>query len=216
VPKISEKTRESRRQHILSSAWKCFSSNGFHATSMDDVIAASGMSSTTVYRYFRSKDDLIGVTADEGLARVRDIFVGILERRPCPPPVETLTLLVSEVEVRISNPDFDMTRIAMQTWSESLRDPDLHKRAQAQYLETLDRITELAEQWRADGHLSSDADPGSIALTLFSLMHGLIVMQHLVQGVVAETLHRGLASLGLAVAAEPLPSTDESKQADSE
>jgi AcrR family transcriptional regulator len=214
VPRISDKTRESRRQHILASAWKCFSRNGFHATSMDDVIEASGMSSTTVYRYFRSKDDLIGATADEGLARVRDIFVRVLEQRPCPPPAQTLTLLVGELETRVSNPDYDMTRIALQTWSESLRDPDLRKRAQALYVETLDRITELAERWRADGHLPSGADPRSIAAALFSLMHGLIVMHHLVRDVTAQTLRDGLAGLGAAIAPEPALSTPERTQAD--
>lgn len=167
---------------------------------MDQIIAATGMSSSAVYGYFRSKDDLIDATADEGLARVRDIFVRVLEQRPCPPPAETLTLLVGELETRVSNPDYDMTRIALQTWSESLRDPDLHKRAKALYVETLGRITDLAQQWRADGHLPSGADPAAVAATLFSLMHGLIVMHHLVHDVAATALRDGLAGLGLAVA----------------
>jgi AcrR family transcriptional regulator len=203
VPRISDRTRETRRQHILASAWKCFSRNGFHATSMDDVIEASGMSSTTVYRYFRSKDDLISSTTDEGLARVRGIFVRVLEQDPCPPPAETLDLLVGELENRFANPDYDMSRIALQTWSESLRDTGLHSRAQALYLETLDRITELSEHWRTDGHLPSDVDPRAVATTLFSLMHGLIVMHHLVHDVAAQTLRSGLAGLGAAVVAPP-------------
>jgi AcrR family transcriptional regulator len=181
---------------------------------MDDVIEASGMSSTTVYRYFGSKDDLIDATADEGLAGVRDIFVRVLEQRPCPSPAQTLTLLVGELEARVSNPDYDMTRIALQTWSESLRDPDLRKRAQALYVETLDRITELAERWRADGHLPSGADPRAIAATVFCLMHGLIVMHHLVVDVTGRTLRDGLAGLGVAVASEPALSGPERKQAD--
>jgi AcrR family transcriptional regulator len=201
VPRISDLTRETRRRHILASAWKCFSRNGFHATSMDDVIEASGMSSTTVYRYFRSKDDLIAATTDEGLARVRGIFVRVLEQNPCPPPGETLALLVEELENRVANPDYDMTRIALQTWSESLRDAGLRSRVQALYVETLDRITELAAHWRTDGHLPPDADPPAVAATLFSLMHGLIVMHHLVHDVAAQTLRSGLAGLGAAVAA---------------
>jgi hypothetical protein len=96
-----------------------------------------------------------------------------------------------------------MTRIALQTWSESLRDAGLRSRAQALYVETLDRITELAAHWRTDGHLPSDADPRAVAATLFSLMHGLIVMHHLVHDVAAQTLRSGLAGLGAAVTAPP-------------
>jgi AcrR family transcriptional regulator len=206
VPRITEQTRERRRQHILTSAWKCFSRDGFHATSMDDVIAASGMAATTVYRYFRSKEEIIDASTDAALARVRDIFVQVLKQDPCLSPAETLALLVAEVESRVSNPDFDLTRLALQTWAEVLRDPDLQERARAQYLEILDRITDLATQWQTDGHLGPDADPRTVAATLFSLMHGLIVMHHLVQDVPAETLQSGLAGLGLSI--DRAPSAD--------
>jgi hypothetical protein len=104
-----------------------------------------------------------------------------------------------------------MTRIALQTWSESLRDAGLRSRAQALYVETLDRITELAAHWRTDGHLPSGADPRAVAATLFSLMHGLIVMHHLVHDVAAQTLRSGLAGLGAAVTAPPAHPTPRTK-----
>jgi AcrR family transcriptional regulator len=199
MPRLSDKTREGRRQHILTSAWGCFSRNGFHATSMDDVIEASGMASTTVYRYFRSKEEIIDASTDVALARVRDTFVRILAQDPCPSPAQTLALLVAEIELRASNPDFDMTRLALQTWAEALRDPDLRTNARARYLEILDRITDLAAQWQADGHLGPAVDARSVATTLLSLMHGLIVMHHLGQDVTAATLSDGLAGLGRAI-----------------
>src|SRR5271170_3579190 len=115
MPRLSEKTREKRRQHILTSAWRCFSRDGFHATSMDDVIAATGMSSSAVYRYFRSKDELIAAAADEALVLVRDLFGKLLERRPAPSPAEVITAMVDAVRSRASHPDYDLTRIAIQT-----------------------------------------------------------------------------------------------------
>jgi AcrR family transcriptional regulator len=200
VPKLSEKTRAGRRQHILTSALKCFSRNGFHATSIHDVIAETGMSSSAVYRYFPSKEAMIEATTDEGLARVRDIFVSLLSREPCPTPAETVTLLVAEIDSRAMNPDYDMTRIALQAWSETLRDPLLRERARALYLDTLDHITELAGRWRDDGLLPPHADTRSTAATLFSLMHGLIVMHHVVDDVPADMLRTGLSLLGAAIA----------------
>lgn len=69
MPRLSEARPGERRRHILTSAWSCFSRNGFHATSMDDVIAATGMSSSAVSRYFRSRDDLIDAVAAEARDR---------------------------------------------------------------------------------------------------------------------------------------------------
>ncbi len=77
MPRLTDERREERHRHILTSAWTYFSANGFHATSMDDVIAATGMSSSAVYRYFRSTDDLIDAAADEAMTLARSLFVAL-------------------------------------------------------------------------------------------------------------------------------------------
>jgi AcrR family transcriptional regulator len=165
---------------------------------MDDIIAATGMSSSAVYRYFRSKEEIIRVSAEEGVARVREIFVALLDRDPCPDPAETLTLLVEELHRRTDNPDYDMTRLAVQTWAEALRDPVLHHRVRQLYVDTVEHIAELAQRWRDNGYLPADADTKAVAATLLSIMHGLIVMHHVVDDVPAHTLRAGLALLGTA------------------
>ncbi|GAA3936023.1 TetR/AcrR family transcriptional regulator [Litoribacillus peritrichatus] len=48
-----------KRQLVLETALKLFSENGFHATGIDKVQAESKVSKTTMYKYFKSKDDLI-------------------------------------------------------------------------------------------------------------------------------------------------------------
>ena len=199
MPRLSEQTRAQRRQHILSSAWMCFSRDGFHATSMDQVIAQTGMSSSAVYRYFGSKEEIIRASAEEGVMRVRDIFVALLDRNPVPTPAETLALIVAELRSRTNNPDYDMTRLALQTWAEALRDPVLHKRARALYLQTLAHIAELTGRWRDEGYIPPNSDTNAVAATLFSLMHGLIVMHHLVDDVPSDALRNGLSLLGAAV-----------------
>ncbi|MGA3255486.1 MAG: TetR/AcrR family transcriptional regulator [Mycobacterium sp.] len=207
MPILSETTRAHRRQHILTSALRCFSRDGFHATSMEEVIAEAGMSSASVYRYFRSKEEIIHASAEEGVARVRGIFVALLDRDPCPTPAETLTLLVAQLHARTDNPDYDMTRIALQTWAEALRDPVLQTLARELYLDTLDRIGELAGRWRGDGNIPPDSDTKAVAASLFSLMHGLIVMHHLVEDVSQDALRSGVAVLGAAVAEPNLSAT---------
>jgi len=199
VPRLSEKTRAQRRQHILTSAWTCFSRGGFHTTSMDQVIAATGMSARAVYRYFGSKEEIIRASAEEGVTRVRDIFSGLLDRDLIPSPAETLALLVAELRSRTTNPDYDMTRLALQTWAEALRDPVLHEHARASYRDALYQIAVLTARWRDAGYIPPNADTNAAAATLFTLMHGLIVMHHLVDDVPADALRNGLSLLGAAV-----------------
>jgi len=48
-----------RREHLLNTALRLFNQYGFHATGIDKVQAESGVSKTTLYKYFKSKDELI-------------------------------------------------------------------------------------------------------------------------------------------------------------
>jgi len=50
---------QSRKDHLLQTALKLFNVHGFHATGIDRVQAESGVSKTTMYKYFKSKDELI-------------------------------------------------------------------------------------------------------------------------------------------------------------
>ena len=211
MPRLSETTRAQRRQHIITSAWGCFSRDGFHATSMDDIITATGMSSSAVYRYFRSKEEIIRASAEEGVVKVREIFVALLDHDPCPDPAETLTLVVAELDRRADNPDYDMTRLALQTWAETLRDPVLHHRVRQLFVDTLEHIAELAQRWCDNGYLPPDADTKAVAASLLSIMHGLIVMHHVVDDVPAHTLRTGVALLGAATRT-PAPTSTRAKK----
>jgi AcrR family transcriptional regulator len=46
------------RQLILESALRCFTRKGYMRTSMDDIVAESGLSKGTLYWHFKSKSDL--------------------------------------------------------------------------------------------------------------------------------------------------------------
>ena len=51
--------RQTKRDELVKSALKIFYSNGFHATGMDMLAAESGVSKTSMYKHFRTKEDLI-------------------------------------------------------------------------------------------------------------------------------------------------------------
>lgn len=51
--------RPSKRDQLLRNALDLFYRNGFHATGMDLVAAETGVSKTSIYNHFRSKEELI-------------------------------------------------------------------------------------------------------------------------------------------------------------
>jgi AcrR family transcriptional regulator len=59
MPRISPERGEATRQAILKAARDVFVEKGFHAASIDDVVAASGSSVGAIYGSFGSKDELI-------------------------------------------------------------------------------------------------------------------------------------------------------------
>ncbi|MBC8139785.1 MAG: TetR/AcrR family transcriptional regulator [Fibrella sp.] len=55
---------EERRAQILTAALKCFAKRGFHQASMAEVCAEAKLSPGSVYRYFRSKEEIISALAE--------------------------------------------------------------------------------------------------------------------------------------------------------
>jgi AcrR family transcriptional regulator len=163
---------------------------------MDDVVTASGMSTSAVYRYFASKDELIDATANEALMLVRDLFSRMLAADPLPTPRQTIEALTRELHQRSEHPRYDLSQIVIQAWGEALRRPELRVRTRDFYREARQHLAELARRWTSGGQLPPDADPHAVAAVLLTLMPGLIVTHQLVDSVSAETLMRGLAALG--------------------
>jgi len=54
--------RPSKRNELVEKALEVFYRNGFHATGMDRLVAETGISKTSMYKHFRTKEDLILAT----------------------------------------------------------------------------------------------------------------------------------------------------------
>ncbi|MEA1961720.1 MAG: helix-turn-helix domain-containing protein [Bacillota bacterium] len=52
------------KQRITLTCRELAKTKGFHALTMDELAAASGVSKRTVYRYFRSKEEIIEWTLE--------------------------------------------------------------------------------------------------------------------------------------------------------
>ncbi|MBK1812343.1 TetR/AcrR family transcriptional regulator [Clostridium sp. YIM B02505] len=68
VYKSSKETQERKdlkKKHILETAIKVFSVNGYHSTTVKDVVDAADISVGTFYFYFKNKEDLFDTLYDD-------------------------------------------------------------------------------------------------------------------------------------------------------
>src|SRR3954451_11812525 len=66
-----------RRDEILVAAQSCFARSGFHQTSMQEICSEAGMSPGNLYRYFRSKEDIIAAIAERDRAETAQQFAAL-------------------------------------------------------------------------------------------------------------------------------------------
>ncbi|MGP3769825.1 TetR/AcrR family transcriptional regulator [Streptomyces sp. SDT5-1] len=65
MPKVSQAHLDARRQQIVDAARARFAEVGFARTSMPDIVRASGLSTGAIYRYFKSKDEIVTAICEQ-------------------------------------------------------------------------------------------------------------------------------------------------------
>jgi AcrR family transcriptional regulator len=80
----AEAQRGRRRDAILRAASRLFSRQGYHSTSVADVIAAAGISRGTFYLYFDNKDSLFLELIEQFVQRIISVVEVVDPSRPHP------------------------------------------------------------------------------------------------------------------------------------
>ncbi|MGY1810737.1 TetR/AcrR family transcriptional regulator [Blastococcus sp. SYSU D00669] len=186
MPRVSESHLTARRDQILDAATERFAANGFQATGMADVIAASGLSAGAVYRYFRSKDELIEAIVDRVLGRAAQRFETFLDEDPDPEPAAAVATAVDLVASVAASGPVDMTRVAVQAWGEALRNPSVGRVASTAYGTMRGYFVEVARRAQRSGRTPADADPQLLGAALFSLVLGFLLQRLLLGDVDPE------------------------------
>ncbi|WP_420409765.1 TetR/AcrR family transcriptional regulator [Hoeflea sp.] len=88
---------KSRRDELVETALKLFYIHGFNATGIDRILAESGVAKMTLYKHFRSKDELILAALNLRDERFRNWLMGEMERASAD-PVERLLAMFDALE----------------------------------------------------------------------------------------------------------------------
>jgi len=72
--------RAQKRDHLIEVATELFNRCGYHASGIDRVIAEAGVAKTTLYRHFRTKEDLIVAVLQRIDAQYRERLRAAVDR----------------------------------------------------------------------------------------------------------------------------------------
>ncbi|MFD5037359.1 TetR/AcrR family transcriptional regulator [Streptomyces sp. NPDC058378] len=197
MARVSQEHLDARRRQILAGAAHCFARNGFHGTSMQDVLKEVGLSAGAVYRYFAGKEDLIAAIADEAFANIRRAFEEAAEITPPPTPDILLGRVVRGV---FEGQVYGMERrtcaaLIVQVWAETMRNERLARTLHDGYTGMRAAWAKLVDAYRAAGLMRADVPADDVARTLIATAQGFIAQEALFGGVEPDALENGLRGL---------------------
>jgi AcrR family transcriptional regulator len=195
MPKISDEKRAARRAQILAAAWTCFQKEGLHATTMDDIIRASGLSAGAVYSYYPSKDELILAAVTSSLASLSALVEPILKAEPLPGPDQFVWQVTATIAGFTARDGYDLKRIALLGWGEAQRSERLRATMRGFYLAFRGGLEEVVEGWRRSGLVEEAASVQDTAKALLSIILGFVVQAAILGDVDAGALANGLTGL---------------------
>jgi AcrR family transcriptional regulator len=143
-PSLAERKRQLVRDELAEAALKLLAWHGFEATTIDQVVAAAGVSRRTFFRYFASKEDVIvQFLADTGAQ-----LCAALAARPAeePPAVALRRAIAVFVEACLEHPEKSVRLANLLLGTPALLGRYLERQAQWRH----DLAAELARRLDVD------------------------------------------------------------------
>ncbi len=175
MPKVSDEHLEGRRRQVMDAALACFSRQGFHRTTMQDIVHQSGLSAGAVYRYFESKESIVAALADEHHRSEAATLAG------ADTATDATAALADLVHVSLGRLDNATERrwrrVTVQLWAEALRDGRIMEVCRSGLDGPLDVLADVIARGQRGGSLPRSLDPRAAARVCAAIFQGLVLQQ---------------------------------------
>lgn len=178
MPKVLPEYLEQRRQQILDAAAACFARRGFHQATMQDICDEAQLSPGALYRYFRSKEEIIVAMCERAYVQDVDTISAAT--------AEQGTQAIFAELIRAFFIEFDTVRaiescvLIAELTTEAPRNAEIRellKHTNAERRVPLKGIVSAAQE---RGEIDPSLDAESVARVMVGVFQGLI-MQRLVE-----------------------------------
>ena len=175
MPKVQPEYLEQRRAQVLDAAAACFARDGFHQASMQDICGEADLSHGAVYRYFRSKEEII-----EGICGLRQQQNSELIDEAM---TKGGTLAVLDELMRAFFIDVDQDTLVptcalfIETISEAPRNERIRDALQRNGAAIRDGLSYIIRQSQVKGDFNPALDSESVARVMVALYHGFVTQK---------------------------------------
>jgi AcrR family transcriptional regulator len=174
-PKVSQEYLERRRLEILDAALVCFSRDGFHRTTMQDIVQQSGLSPGAIYNYFKSKEEIIEAIANQRQEKEKRLVMDAIDTGP---PGEALGRLRDAFLDELDNPRERLRRrVSTQLWAEAQRNPSIRRVVRRSFEEPRKLISAVFTAAQAQEAIADSVDPDALACFVIAVFHGLVLQR---------------------------------------
>ena len=171
MPRISAERASAQRERILDAALTCFAREGFHAATMQDIVAESGLSPGAIYGYFKGKTEVVMAIATERHAMERQRMREALAAADLD---TSLVRLIEGFVLGLRDPqEKTWRRLAVQLWAESLSNPKLKREALAGVSQAVEILSPMIRAAQREGRWPRHLDPQSAARVMVAVLQGI-------------------------------------------
>lgn len=171
MPRVLPEYLELRRRQIIEAAAACFDREGFHRTSMQDICREAELSPGAIYRYFRSKEEIIEAMGEEHLRRDLELIEAARRQED--------TLEVFEELARLFFNRFQLENAAcdVELYAEALRNETIRetlKKGSDGIRESFKAVIQRAQERR---EIKPSLDPDAVARAFMALFGGFVLQK---------------------------------------
>jgi AcrR family transcriptional regulator len=175
MPKVKPETLAVRREEILRAAETCFARQGFHQTTIQDVIRESGLSAGCIYGHFSSKEDLIQAIGESRHAHDSALFA---VKGDSDDPLQSLRAIARAFLGDLQKEHgLRARRVALQLWAEALRDDVIRDQVTSGIRQPIALIVDLLRRGQRSGAIDRAIQPRGAARALVAMFQGFVLQR---------------------------------------
>src|SRR4030067_2139597 len=140
----------------MEAAWVCFGRKGFARSTIHDICTEAGLSPGAIYRYFKSKDDIVFAIGDEQYGTALVVIEEMKGRRTA---LEILDFLGERFFGLLAQPAAaEGRRVDLELWAETLRSSRMRERVHDNLIGWRDGLADLIEKGQDEGLFEREAE----------------------------------------------------------
>lgn len=165
-----EQRHTDRRGEILAVCAKLFASKGFSATSVRDICAALEMSPGTLYRYYASKEEIVGALIAYDLKRAKEAVQRV------PKDADLISALSFIAEMVLNDPlNVENPNLWLDVSAEASRNREVGAMMQNIYAGHTALFLPLIEAAKEKGQISASVNSNTAVTFIFAAFDGLLL-----------------------------------------